>query len=113
MVAIVEITEEKYENITNELESQDFLELFYLANSASTSNLSRELDNLHSLSKKALDYSFDDETNGSLEKLLEEINEIGTGVTEAIEALEKIDSVLSNAENKISNVLYAEEFEDE
>ncbi len=107
------ITEEQYENITDELDSHDFFNLGNLASAASNSNLLQEIDNLHGLSKRALDYSYDGETHDSLEKLLEEIEEISCGVTGAIEALEKIDGVLSKAEEVLTNKLYAKEFEED
>lgn len=105
------ITEEQYCEITDELDSHEFFNLGDLAGAASNSNLLAELDGLHALSKRALDYSYNEETHGSLEKFLEEVEEMVGGVTGAIEALEKIESVLSKAEEVLSNKLYAEEFE--
>ncbi len=63
------ITEEQYGDITDELESHDFFNLGDFAGRASNSNLLQELDDLHALSKRALDYSYDAETHDSLEKL--------------------------------------------
>lgn len=107
------ITEEQYSEITDELDSHDFFNLGDLAGAASHSNLLAELDGLHALSKRALDYSYDEETHEALENFLEEVEEISCGVTGAIEALEKIENALSKAEEVLSNKLYAEEFEDD
>ena len=84
------ISEEQYDEISDELDSHDFFNLGNFAGAASNSNLLTELDSLHALPKRALDYSYDDETHESLEKFLEEIEEEGSGVIGAIEALEKI-----------------------
>ena len=93
------ITEEQYDEITDELDSHDFFRLGDLAGSASNSGLLQELDNLHSLSKRALDYQFDPETPEALETFLDEISGVRDGVTDALEVLEKIDEVLSKTED--------------
>lgn len=107
------ITEEQYESITEELDSHDFFRLGDLAGTASCSNMHQELDNLHGLSKQALDYRFCDNTQESVERFLDEIGEIRSGVLNAIEALEKIDDVLTKAEEVLTETLYVEEFEED
>ncbi len=91
------ITEEQYEHITEELDSHDFFRLGDFAAAANCSNMLQELDNLHGLSKQALDYRFSDDTQESLGTFLEEIGEIRSSV---------LKDVLSDA-------LYAEDFEEE
>ena len=107
------ITEEHYDEITDELDSHDFHNLVMLANSATNSTLFTDLDSIHSLAKRALDYRYNDETHESLEKFHEEIEEVSSDVSEAIEALEKINSVLSKADDVLNDKLYAEELKDD
>ncbi|HCS65965.1 MAG TPA: hypothetical protein DIW64_18900 [Cellvibrio sp.] len=107
------ISEEKYDEITDELDAHDFFLLGDLARAASNSNLFRELDHLHSLAKSALDYAYSETTHDELEAFYEEVDEIRSRVMDSIEALEKIDDVLSNAEEVLSNALYADEFDGE
>lgn len=107
------ITEEKYEEITDELDAHDFFLLGNIAGTASNANLLQELDNLHDLAKRALEYSYDETTQNKLESFHEEIEEARCGVTDSIEALEKIDDVLSKTDKVLSDALYAEDFDDE
>lgn len=107
------ITEEQYLQITDELDSHDFFLLGDLASMASNTGLLQELDKLHGLSKRALDYQFDANSHESLETFLDEITDIQHHVSNALEALEKIDEVLLKAENVLSEPLYADEFDDD
>ena len=107
------ITEEQYDKISDELDAHDFFLLGDIAGTASNANLLQELDNLHNLSKRALEYSYDETTHEELETFHEEIEEVRCRVMESIEALEKIDDVLSKAEEILSDALYSEDIEDE
>ena len=107
------ITEEQHDEISDELDAHDFFLLGDIAGTASNSNLLHELDNLHGLARRALEYSYDETTHDKLERFHEEIEEVRCGVTDSIEALEKIDDVLSKAEKVLSDALYSEDFEDE
>jgi hypothetical protein len=107
------ITEEQYDEISDELDAHDFFLLGDLAGSASNPNLLQALDNLHDLAKRALEYAYDETTQNKLERFHEEIEEVRYGVTESMEALEKIDDVLSKTEKLLSDALYAEDFDDE
>ncbi|ODS22339.1 hypothetical protein AB835_14760 [Candidatus Endobugula sertula] len=107
------ITEEEYEQISDEIDSHDFFHLGDLAGAASIPGLLQKLDDLHNLSKRALDYRYSNDTQGALEAFFESVEEVRNRVMEAIESLEKIDDVLSKTEEVLSDKLYAEEFEDE
>ncbi len=58
MVTMMTFTEEQYYEITDELDAHDFFCLGDLAGAASNSNLLQDLDNLHNLSKRALEYAY-------------------------------------------------------
>ena len=66
------ITEEQYEEITDKLDAHDdFFYLGDLAGSASNSSLLQDLDKLHSLAKRALEYAYCEDTHDHLETLHE------------------------------------------
>ncbi|KZY37732.1 MULTISPECIES: hypothetical protein [unclassified Oleiphilus] len=102
------ITEDEYEIITDELDSGEFFDICMVANQANTSGLFDELDNIHRLSKSALDYSFEAGTHDSLEELHSEVQEVLSGVEESLEVLEKIRKVLNKADETLSEKLYSD-----
>lgn len=55
------ITEEQYEHITEELDSQDFFQLSDFADVACI-NIYQDIETLHGLSKQALDSRFGEDT---------------------------------------------------
>ncbi|MGI9284288.1 MAG: hypothetical protein ACR2P1_02780 [Pseudomonadales bacterium] len=87
------ITEEQYDEISDELDAHDFFLIGDIAVTASNANLLQELDNLHSLAKRALEYSYDEATHDKLEIFQEEVEQVRCGVTDSIEALEKFDDL--------------------
>jgi hypothetical protein len=109
----VTISEKQYEKITDEIESDDFSSLHDLATEADITGIYQELEELSTKSRRALDYKYDESTHDDLEDLLESVEEVSSVVTNAIEALEKMNDILSKAELTISTQLYADDFEDE
>ena len=105
------ITEEQYEQITDELDSYDFSRLGEIAAAAGMPALFQEFDELHEHARRALDYAFDESTEQSLETLFEDVDELHSMITGALVALEHIAEVLSKAEMVLSNALYADDFE--
>ena len=106
------ITEEQYHDITSELDADIFSNLSTLALNASGQSLSRDLDHLHELAKRALDYSYNENTHDKLEKFYEEIDDVRSQVMNSIELLEKIEEVLSDADDALLDRLYVDDLED-
>ena len=105
------VTEDQYEQITEKLDSDDFDSLGDMAAAVGMPALLQEMDDLHECAKRALDYAFDENTEQALETLFDEVDELHSVVTNALEALEHIAGVLSKTETVLSNALYADDFE--
>ena len=107
------ITKEQYQQICEELDSDDYFELLRFAREGTIMNLYEQADDLHQKAKYALDYQFGDSTEDSLERLLEGVEDMSIKIFEAIEALEKIEKTLSKTEDILAEKLYDDGFENE
>ncbi len=101
--------EEKYDNILDELSSEDFTDLNRLAYQAGIRDLIDETEILCGIARKALDYAFDENTKPHLEKLHEKIEVLGMEVSGLIDTLEKLNDQLDKAEKVLLENVYEED----
>ncbi|MBD1574782.1 hypothetical protein HC725_16150 [Vibrio sp. S17_S38] len=98
--------EEKYDKILDKLSSEDFTDLNRLAYQAGIRDLIDETETISGIARKALDYTFDDNTKLHLENLHEKVDVLSMEVSGLIDTLEKINDQLDEAEQVLLENIY-------